>query len=98
MHTRAGPRRGDLRPARAADGVHRISPGAPAESPVEQQTVRETTRVSARVLTRQPPQHTQPKTDAAGTRQEQPHREAPNGYDAERAQRPCLGGGQPQAQ
>ena len=48
--------------------------------------------------TRQPPQRTQPKTDAGGTRQGQPHRGAPNGYDAERAQRPCLGGGQRQAQ
>ena len=51
-----------------------------------------------RVHTRQPPQRTQPKTDAGGTRQGQPHRGAPNGYDAERAQRPCLGGGQRQAQ
>ena len=45
-----------------------------------------------------PRQHTQPKTDAGGTRQGQPHRGAPNGYDAERAQRPCLGGVQRQAQ
>ena len=44
-----------------------------------------------------PPQRTQPKTEAGGTRQGQPHRGAPNGYDAERAQRPCLGRGQRQA-
>ena len=37
-------------------------------------------------------------TDAGGTRQGQPHRGAPNGYNAERAQRPCLGGGEQQAQ
>ena len=76
----------------------RNSPGAPAESPVERRTVRETGRVSDRVHTRQPPQRKQPKTGARGTRQGQPHRGAPNGYDAERAQRPCLGGGQRQAQ
>ena len=74
------------------------SPGAPAESPVERQTVQETGRVSDRVHTRQPPQRTQPKTDAGGTRQGQPHRGAPNGYDSARAQSPCLGGGQRQAQ
>ena len=74
------------------------SPGAPAESPVERRTVRETGCVSDRVHTRTPPQRTQPKTDAGGTRQGQPHRGAPNGYDAERAQRPSLGGGQSQAQ
>ena len=74
------------------------SPGAPAESPVEQRTLQETGRVSDRVHTRQPPQRTQLRTDAGGTRQGQPHRGAPNGYDAERAQRPCLGGGQRQAQ
>ena len=45
-----------------------------------------------------PPQRTQPKTEAGGTRQGQPHCGAPKGYDAERAQRPCLGRGQPQAQ
>ena len=45
-----------------------------------------------------PPQRTQPKTEAGGTRQGQPHCGAPNGYDAERAQRPCLGRGQRQAQ
>ena len=45
-----------------------------------------------------PPQRTQPKTGAGGTGQGQPHRGAPIGYDAERAQRPCLGGGQRQAQ
>ena len=74
------------------------SPAAPAESPVERRMVREEGRVSDRVHTRQPPQRTQPKTDAGGTRQGQPHRGAPNGYDAEEAQRPCLGGGQRQAQ
>ena len=41
----------------------RNSPGAPAESPIEQRTVRETERVSDQVHTRQPPQRTQPKTD-----------------------------------
>ena len=75
----------------------RNSSGAPAESPVERRTVRETGRVSDPIHTRQPPQRTQPKTDAGGTRQGQPHRGAPNRYDAERAQRPCLGGGQRQA-
>ena len=45
-----------------------------------------------------PPQRTQPETEAGGTRQGQPHRGAPNGYDAERAQRPCLGRGQRQGQ
>ena len=40
----------------------------------------------------------QPKTEAGVTRQGQPHRRAPNGYDAERAQRPCLGRGQRQSQ
>ena len=40
-----------------------------------------------------PPQRTQPKTKAGGTRQGQHHRGAPNGYDAERAERPCLGRG-----
>ena len=45
-----------------------------------------------------PPQRTQPKNEAGGTRQRQPNRGAPNGYDAERAQRSCLGRGQRQAQ
>ena len=44
------------------------------------------------------PERTQPKTEAGGTRQGQPHRRAPSGYDAEHAQRPCLGKGQRQAQ
>ena len=70
----------------------RNSLGAPDESPVERQKVQETQSVSDRVLTRQPPQRTEPKTYAGGTRQGQPHRRATNGYDAERAQRPCLGG------
>ena len=68
-------------------------PRALAESPVERRTVRETGRVSDRVHTGKPPQRTQPKTNAGGTCQGQPHCGAPNGYDAERAQRPCLGGG-----
>ena len=38
-----------------------------------------------------PQQRTQPKIRARGTRQGQPRCGAPNGYDAERAQRPCLG-------
>ena len=97
-HTRTGPGRGVHRPARGGIGVQKKQPHAPAKSPVERRTVRETGRVSDRVHTRQPPQHTQPKTDAGGTRQVQPHRGAPNGYDAERAQRPCLGGSQRQAQ
>ena len=75
-----------------------ISPGALDESPVERRTVRETGRVSDRVNTRQPPQRTQPKTNAGGTHQGQPGGRALNGYDAERAQRPCLGRCQPQAQ
>ena len=70
----------------------RNSPGAPAESPVERRTVWETGRVSDRVHTRQPPQRTQPKTGAGGTRQGQPHRGAPNGYNAERAQHPASAG------
>ena len=74
------------------------SPGAPAESPVKRRIVQETRRVSARVHTLKPPQPTQPKTDAGGTRQGQPHRGALKGYDAECAQRSCLGGGQRQAQ
>ena len=45
-----------------------------------------------------PPQRTQPKIEGGGARQGQPHRGAPNGHDAERAQRPCLGRGQQQAQ
>ena len=73
----------------------RNSPAAPAESPVEQQTVRETGSVSDQVHTGQPPQRTQPKTDAGGTRQGQPHRVAPNGYDAEQAQRPGTPAPQP---
>ena len=76
----------------------RNSPGATAESPVERRTVRQTGRVSDPVQTRQPPQRTQPKTDGGGTRQGQPQRGAPSGYDAEGAQRPSLGGGQRQAQ
>ena len=76
----------------------RNTPGAPAESPVEQQTVQENGRFCDRVHTRQPPQRMRPKTDSGGTRQGQPHRGAPNGYNAERAKRPCLDGGQRQAQ
>ena len=64
----------------------------------ERRTVRETGCVSDRVHTRKPPQRTQPKTDARGTRQGQPHSGAPNGYDAEQAQRRSLGRGQRQAQ
>ena len=62
----------------AVSASTRNSPGALAESPVEQRTVRETGRVSDRVHTRQPPQRTQPKTNAGGTRQGQPHRGAPD--------------------
>ena len=83
---------------RAVLASTRNSPGAPTESPVGRRTVRETGRVSDLVHTRQPPQRTQPKTDAGGTRQGQPNRRTPNGYNAERAPRPCLGGGQRQAQ
>ena len=75
----------------------RNSPGAPTKSPVERRTVQETRRVRDRVHTRQPLQRTQPKPQAGGTRQGQPHRRAPSGYDAERAQLPCLGRGQRQA-
>ena len=39
----------------------------------------------------------QPKTNARGTRQGQPHRGALNGYNAERANRRCLGSGYLQA-
>ena len=74
------------------------SPEAPAESPVERRTVRETELVSDRVHTRQRPQRTQPKTDAAETRKGQPPHRAPNGYDVEQAQRPCFSGGQRLAQ
>ena len=74
----------------------RISPGARTDSLVARRKVPETGRVSNRVHTRQPPQRRQPKTDAGDTRQGHSHRQAPNGYDAERAQRPCLGGGQRQ--
>ena len=45
-----------------------------------------------------PPQRTQPETDAGGTRQGQPYRGVPNGYDAERAHHCCLGSGHGQAQ
>ena len=49
------------RPARGVSASTRNSPGAPAESPVERRTVRETGRVSDRVHTRQPSQRTQPE-------------------------------------
>ena len=42
------------------------SPGAPAESPVERRTVRETGRFRDRVHTRKQPQRMQPKTEAGG--------------------------------
>ena len=76
----------------------RNSPAALAESPVKQRTVWETRRVSDRIDTHKRPQHTQPKTEARVTRQGQPHRGALNEYNAERAQLPCLGGSQRQAQ
>ena len=76
----------------------RNSPRAPAESPAERRTVQETGRVSDGVHTRKPPQRTQPKTNAGGTCRGQPHRGAPNGYNAERAQRPGPSGGQQQAE
>ena len=85
-------------PKGAASASTQNSPGAPAEAPAERQAVRETGRVSDQVHTRKTPQRTQPKTDTGGSRHGQPHRGAPNGYDSERAQRPCLGGGQGQAQ
>ena len=50
----------------------RNSPGAPAESPIERRTVRETGRVSDQVHTRQPPQRTQPKFGAGGPRRDNP--------------------------
>ena len=74
------------------------SPGAAVKSPFERGTVQETGHVSDRVHTRKLPQRTQPKTDARGTRQGQPHGGGPNRYDAERAYRRCLGSGQGQAQ
>ena len=72
-------------PQREVSASTRNSTGVLAESPVEARTVRETGRVSERVHTRQPLQLKQPKTDARGTRQGQPNRRAPNGYDTERA-------------
>ena len=98
-HTRTGPGRGVLRPQKGAVWAStRKSPGAPAQAPVERRTVRETGRVSDRVHTRTPPQRTQPKTNAGGNRQGQSHRGAPNGYDAERVHRRCLGSGHRQTQ
>ena len=44
-----------------------------------------------------PPQRTQPKTNAGGTREGQTQRGAPNGCDAEGARHCCLGRGQRQA-
>ena len=85
-------------PKGAVSASTRNSPGAPAESPVARRTVRETGRVSDRVDTRQTNTAHAAETKSGGTRQGQPHRGAPNGYDAERAQRPCLGRGQRQAQ
>ena len=49
----------------------------------ERRTVRETRRVNDWDHTRRPPQRTQPKTNARGTRQGQPHRGALNKYDVE---------------
>ena len=66
-------------PQGAVSASTRNSPGAPAESPVERRTVRETGRVSDWDHRRQPPQGMQPKTNAGGIRQGQPHRGAPNG-------------------
>ena len=85
-------------PQGAVSASTRNSPGAPSESLFERRTVRETRRVSDRVHTRQPPQRTQPKTNAGGTLVGQPHRRALNGHYAERAQRSRLGEGQRQAQ
>ena len=85
-------------PKEAVSASTRNSPAAPTESPVRRRTVRETGCVSDLVHARKPPQRTQPKTDAGGTRQGQLHRGARNRYDAERAQRPCLSGGQRRAQ
>ena len=48
------------------------SPGAPAESPVERQTVRETGCVSDRMQTCKPPQRTEPKTYTGVTSQRRP--------------------------
>ena len=85
-------------PKGAVSASTRNSPGAAAESPIKRRTVRETGSVSDRVHKRKKPKRTQPKTDTGGTRQGKPHGGAPNGYDAERAQSPSLGGGQRQAQ
>ena len=79
-------------PKGAVSASTRNSPGAPAESPVERWAVRETGRVSDQVHTRQPPQRTEPKTDAGGTRQGQPHRGAPNGYDRSEPRSPASAG------
>ena len=74
----------------------RKRPGAPAESPVQRRAVWETGCVSDLTRTRKPRQRTQRNGDGRGTHQGQPPRGARNGYDAERAQRWCLGGGQRQ--
>ena len=70
-------------PREAVSASIQNSPGAAAGSPVDRREVRETRRVSDRGVTRQPPPRTQPKTNAGGTRQGQPHRGAANRYDAE---------------
>ena len=67
-HTR-GPAVASSDPTGAVSSSTRNSPGALAGSPVERRMVRKTGRVSDRVHTRKPPQRTQPKTDAGGTRQ-----------------------------
>ena len=85
-------------PKVAVSSSTRNSPGTPAKSPVERRAVRETGRVSEGSTHTKPPQRTQPKTDARGTRQGQPHCGAQNRYDAELPQRRCLGSGQRQAQ
>ena len=85
-------------PKGAVSASTRNSPGAPAGSPVETRTVRQTRPVCDQVHTRKPPQRTQPKTDTGGTRQGQHHHGLPNGYNADRAHRRCLSSRHGQAQ
>ena len=92
-HTHRGCGRGVLRPSTGGFGVHTKQPRCNGRVP------RGKTGGSVTGFTHtKPPQHNQPKTDARGTCQGQPHRGARNGYDAERAQCRCLGSGQRQAQ
>ena len=85
-------------PKGAVSASTRNSPGAPASALSQDRRYGKPDASVTGSTHAKPPQQTQPKTEAGGTRQGQPHRGAPNGYDAEGAQRPCLGRGQRQAQ